>query len=137
MKLPRSRQKARTRGLTLIESTLVIGLILTLAAIITFSISSMREWRLGREAAEKLRSVYLAQKSFLADQPSKSFATFTTAELIPYLPGNPGAMPTQTGLSNEALTVHVVVMPPVFRNGAANYDPSGSTTDGLWDVGAP
>ncbi len=124
------------RGLSLIEITLVIGLMLTLASIVTYSVSSMSNWKKGREAAESLRSVYLAQKSFLADQPSKSFATFTAAELIPYLPGNPGAMPTQTGLSNETLNLNVQVMPPVFRNGTAAYDPSGSSTDGLWDVGS-
>ena len=109
---------------------------LSLAGVILYSVTSMTDWRKGRDAAENLRAVFLAQKSFLADQPSKSFATFTSAELIPYLPGRPGAMPTQTGNSNEALNINVQVMPPVFRNGAATYDPSGSTTDALWDVGA-
>lgn len=136
MKTPLPCRRNARRGLSLIEITLVIGLMLTLASIVTYSVSSMTEWKKGREAAEKLRSVYLAQKSFLADQPSKSYATFTSTELIPYLPGNPGAMPTQTGLSNEPLNINVQVMPPVFRNGTATYDPSGSGADALWDVGA-
>ena len=110
---------------------------LALASIVTYSVASMTNWRKGRDASEKLRSVYLAQKSYLADQPSKSFATFTNAELIPYLPGRPGAMPTQTGQSNETLNINVQVMPPVFRNGTALYDPSTSTTDAIWDVGTP
>lgn len=109
---------------------------LTLASIVTYSVGSMTDWRKGRDGAEKLRAVYLAQKSFLADQPSKSFATFTSAELIPYLPGRPGAMPVQTGMEDEALTINVQVMPPVFKNGTETYDPSASTTDGLWDVGS-
>lgn len=108
---------------------------LALASIVTYSVSSMGNWKKGREAAEKLRSVYLAQKSYLADQPSKSFATFTNDELIPYLPGNPGAMPSQIGLGGEVLTVNVTVMPPVFGVGSTPYDPSGATNDALWDVG--
>lgn len=114
----------------------MIGLMLALASIVTYSVGSMTDWRKGRDASEKLRSVYLAQKSFLADQPSKSFATFTEAELIPYLPGRPGAMPTQTGKSGEALTFNIQVMPPVLRNGTSTYDPSSTPTDGLWDVGS-
>lgn len=110
---------------------------LALSSLVLYSASSISDWRKGREAAEKLRSVYLAQKSFLADQPSKDRTTFTAAELIPYLPGRLSTMPTQTGKSGETLTVHFQVMPPVFRNGTANYDPSGSTNDGLWDVGLP
>jgi len=109
---------------------------LALASIVTYSVSSMTDWRKGRDASEKLRSVYLAQKSFLADQPSKSFATFTSEELIPYLPGRPGAMPVQTGMNGEVLNLNLQVMPPVYRNGTSTYDPSGSPTDGLWDVGS-
>ncbi len=123
------------RGFSLIEVTLVIGLMLTLAAISAYSITSISSWRNGRDASEKLRSVYIAQKSYLADRPSKSVSTFTSTELVPYLPGAPGAMPTQKGNSNETLTINVQVMPPVFKNGSLTYDPSGSATDSLWDVG--
>lgn len=124
-------------GFSLVEITLVIGLMLTLASVVVFSVSSISDWRKGREATEKLRSVYLAQKSYLADHPSKDRTTFTAEELIPYLPGNLAALPTHVGKSGEALTVDIRSMPPVFRNGASAYDPSGSTTDGLWDVGLP
>ncbi|MCB1206680.1 MAG: type II secretion system protein [Verrucomicrobiae bacterium] len=137
MKAPSNLQaRQKCRGLSLVEITLVIGLMLTLAGIVTYSVSSMTDWRKGRDASEKLRAVYLAQKSFLADQPSKSYATFTNEELIPYLPGRPGAMPTQTGKNNETLTINVQMMPPVLKFGSSNYDPSGSATDGLWDVGS-
>ncbi len=130
------RSASRRRGLSLVEITLVIGLMLGLAGIVAYSVSSVTDWRKGRDASEKLRSVYLAQKTFLADQPSKSYATFTASELIPYLPGRPGAMPTQTAMTGQTLTVDVQVMPPIFRLGTAAYDPSGSTSDGLWDVGS-
>ncbi len=117
------------------EVTLVIALLLTLAGIVTYSVSSMTEWKTGRESSEKLRSVLLAQKSFLADNPSKSIATFTSAELIPYLPGRPGAMPTAKTKDNQTLALNFLVMPPVFTLSGTAYDPSGSTTDGIWDVG--
>lgn len=117
------------------EITLVVGLILALAGIATYSINSMTEWKAGRESSEKLRSVYLAQKTYLADFPSKNSATFTAAELIPYLPGRPGVMPTAKSLEKQDLTLNFQVLPPVFALGATTYDPSGSTTDGAWDVG--
>ena len=45
-------------------------------------------------------------------------------------------MPTVTSLSNTSLNIIVNVMPPVVNNGSGvAYDPSGSTTDSLWDVG--
>lgn len=117
------------------EITLVIAIMLTLAGIVTYSVSSMTNWKNGREGSEKLRSVYLAQKTYLADFPSKSFATFTAAELIPYLPGRPGSMPTAKTTSNQVLTLNFQVMPPVWNLGSTAYDPSGSLTDGVWDVG--
>ena len=109
---------------------------LALASIVTYSVGSLTDWRKGRDASEKLRAVYMAQKSFLADQPSKSYATFTDADLIPYLPGRPGAMPVQTSKNGEELNINIQVMPPVLRQGTTTYDPSSSTTDGLWDVGS-
>jgi prepilin-type N-terminal cleavage/methylation domain-containing protein len=124
------------RGLSLVEMSLVIALMLALASIVTFSLSAVTEWKTGRDAAEKLRSVYIAQKSFLADQPSKSYATFTPGELIPYLPGRSGAMPTAVSKDGQTLTLNIQVMPPVFRIGDSVYDPSDTTSDGLWDVGA-
>ena len=128
-------QRPLSKGFSLIEVTLVIGLMLALATIVAYTVSSIGDWRNGRDAAEKLRSVYLAQKSFLADQPAKDITTFTETELVPYLPGNPGAMPTQLGNDGEALEFNFHVMPPVLTFGGTPYDPSGSPRDGLWDVG--
>jgi type II secretory pathway pseudopilin PulG len=123
------------KGLSLVEMSLVIALMLGLATIVTYSISGVLDWRLGRDATEKLRAVYIAQRSFLADRPSKTISTFTTAELIPYLPGTPGAMPTAKAITGQALILNFTTMPPFYMVGTQRYDPSGSQTDGIWDVG--
>lgn len=108
---------------------------LALASIITYSISSMSDWKKGRSAAEKLKSVYVAQKSYLADHPTSSFSTLTATQLVPYLPGRPGAMPTQKSLTDQSLTIDVTEMPPIFTLSSSAYDPSDSDSDSLWDVG--
>jgi len=129
-----SRQKFE-KGLSLVEMSLVIALMLGLATMVTYSVSGILEWKTGRDATEKLRAVYVAQKSYLADRPSKTISTFTAAELIPYLPGNPGSMPTAKSTGDQSLTLNFTTMPPFFMMGTDRYDPSGSNTDGLWDVG--
>lgn len=132
--LPPSR-RLRSRGLSLVEITLVIGLMLSLAAVITYSVGSMGNWKKGREASEMLRGVLIAQKSYLADHPTEGVSDLTAAKIIPYLPGRPGALPTTESLNKEPLALSVTVMPPVFLLGGEPYDPSDSTSDGLWDVG--
>lgn len=129
------QHKKSCRGLSLVEITLVIGLMLALASIITYSVSAMTNWQKGRDASEKLKSVYIAQKSYLADHPSKSYASFTSEELIPYLPNRPGAMPTAESLEKQNLVLNFTVMPPEYTLGGSTYDPSDSTSDALWDVG--
>ena len=109
---------------------------LTLSTVVIYSISAMTEWKKGRTAAESLKSVYLAQKSYLADHPSESYADFESADLIPYLPNRPGTMPTGLGLEDETLSLNFNVMPPQFQLNDSAYDPSNSPTDGLWDVGS-
>ncbi len=109
---------------------------LTLSSVVIYSISALTEWQKGRTAAESLKSVYVAQKSYLADHPSDNYADFVAEDLIPYLPNRPGAMPTGVGLEDEALTLNFNVMPPEFQISGSAYDPSDSDTDGLWDVGS-
>ncbi len=123
------------KGLSLVEISVVIGVMLGLATVVTYSISGILDWKTGRDATEKLRAVYIAQKGYLADRPSKNVSTFTAEDLIPYLPGHPGAMPTATTADGQALTLNLTVMPPHFTLGEARYDPSDSQNDGLWDVG--
>jgi hypothetical protein len=108
---------------------------LALASIITYSVSSMTEWKTGRAASEKLKGVYIAQKSYLADHPTSSYANLSASDLIPYLPGRSGALPTQKSLEDADLTLDFQVMPPSFELGGTTYDPSDSPSDGLWDVG--
>ena len=91
---------------------------------------------LGRQASETLRQVYSAQKLYLADNPTASVSSLTGALLIPYLPNQATTMPTVTSLSGATLNIIVTVMPPVVNDGTGQtYDPSGSSTDNLWDVG--
>jgi len=114
---------------------MVIGLMLTLASIITYSISSMTDWKEGREASEKLKGVYIAQKSYLADHPTESYANLSSGDLVPYLPGRSGSLPSQKSKEGQDLSLNFQVMPPVFELGGTTYDPSDSPSDGLWDVG--
>lgn len=126
---------ASRRGYTLIEVTLVIGIMLTLAGVVTYSITSMIDWQKGRAAAELLKGVYVAQKGYLADHPTKDKTDFTEERLIPYLPGQLGALPTAKSLEGTTLQLDFSQMPPSFQQSGTDYDPSGSSDDGLWDVG--
>ena len=124
------------RAFTLVELTLVILVLLTLMSIGFYSVNAIKTWRLGREASESLRSVYTAQKLYLSDNPTAAVTSLTSTLLIPYLPNKAASMPTVTSLTGATLNIKVTVFPPVVDNGAGvAYDPSGSTTDSLWDVG--
>jgi len=131
-----SHRLALEKGLTLVEISVVIAMMLALASITTFSVGNMTEWKQAREAGESLRSVYLAQKAYLADHPSKDIDTLTEQELIPYLPNRVGAMPSVQSRQKTALTIDITVMPPVYLSGGTAYDPSDTNSDSLWDVGA-
>ena len=125
----------RCHGLTLIEITLVIGLMLALVSFVSYSITSMDTWKKGRSASESLKGVYVAQKSFLADHPTKDSSYFSSSALIPYLPSQSGSMPRAKSLEDEILTLDFSIIPPVWKLAGSTYDPSDEPTDGLWDVG--
>ena len=126
----------RSAGFTLLEMTIVIMVLLALVKVGLFTNSKMDEWRLGRAGAETLRSVYSAQRMYLADNPTVAVSTITTTVLLPYLPNNVTVMPTVKSLTGTNLSIIVNVSPPVINNGSGvAYDPSGSTKDSLWDVG--
>jgi hypothetical protein len=73
---------------------------------------------------------------YLADHPTAVVADITPAQVIPYLPNRATTMPTVRSLEKTTLNIRVDVTPPVIDNGSGDiYDPSGSTTDSLWDVG--
>jgi prepilin-type N-terminal cleavage/methylation domain-containing protein len=122
-------------GFTLLEMTIVIMVLLALMKIGLFTSSKMDEWKLGRAASETLRSVYSAQRMYLADNPTVAVTDLTTALVIPYLPNNVTVMPTVKSLKGTSLPILVNVSPPVINASGVAYDPSGSNNDSLWDVG--
>ena len=126
----------RSRGVTLLEMTIVIMLLLALTGGGLFFTGKISEWRRGRDAAETLRMVYAAQRMYLADNPTTSVTTLEPGDLIPYLPAGRNEIPTVTSLEGAELKINVAVSPPVVDAGDGKpYDPSGSTSDGLWDIG--
>lgn len=126
----------RPRGFTLLEMSIVLLILLTLIGVGTYSAGKISEWRLGREAGETLRSVYTAQRMYLADHPTTPVANLTANDLLPYMRNNMTTMPTVESLEGTDLPIIVNVSPPVIdAGGGAVYDPSGKTTDSLWDVG--
>ena len=127
---------ALPRGATLLEMTIVIMMLLTLTGGGLYFAGKISDWRHGREAAETLRMVYAAQRMYLADNPTTPVASLTPEDLIPYLPAGRQEIPTITSLEGNELNVNVAVSPPVVDAGEGkSYDPSGSPSDGLWDVG--
>ena len=135
------------QGFTLLEMTIVILVMLALVGIGVFSSRKMDDWRMGRAAAETLRAVHTAQRMYLADNPTTMVTNLTEAMLIPYLPNVSSPVPAtlvaalgttrSMGASPTALafSFNVANVTPFFTLGGLRYDPSGSFTDLLWDVG--
>ena len=133
---PTRRHTSSVAGFTLVEMSIVIMILLTLVGTGIMAFNNVQDWKLGRLASETLRTVHSAQRMFLADHPTRLVSTLTEDELLPYMPGPPDKMPTVKSLENKDLTIIVNVSPPVINDGTGNaYDPSGSETDSLWDVG--
>ena len=131
-------------GVTLIEMTVVILVLLTLIAVSITSISSYNEFKDGTAAAQVLRNVYNAQRTFLSENPTVSVDSLTPAVITPYLSetaddGSGNLVIPTIEQGDITYGVDVSVSPPVFTvggvAGATPFDPSGSTSDGLWDVG--
>jgi len=132
---PRPAPSTR-RGVTLIEMSVVICVLLALMSTGLYFSNQIGNWKAGKEAAETLRAVYAAQRMYLADHPTAAVGTLTQEKLLPYMPNHPSVMPTITSLDDEELGINVTVSPPVVDGGGgAAYDPSGSSSDSLWDVG--
>jgi type II secretory pathway pseudopilin PulG len=125
-------------GLTLIEMTMVLLMLMTLIGAGVFSSRKIGEWQRGKEASSALQTVWSAQRMFLADNPTRLPSSLTATEIAPYLPNGATSVPTVTSLTNTQLAIMVNRFPPVVNNGSGGvYDPSGSSTDELWDVGKP
>lgn len=124
------------RGVTLVELTVVIFVLLSMIAATMYFGGNISEWRKGKEASESLRSVYAAQRGFLADNPRRTLNSLTAAELEPYLPNQSGSLPVIKSLNDVILSIDVTVSPPVCRSSDGTvYDPSSKIDDSLWDVG--
>lgn len=135
MKTSRATRRSQP-AFTLLEMTIVIMVLISLMSLGLFTNRKMDEWKLGRAASETLRSVYSAQRMYLADNPTVSVASLTPALVLPYLPNNVTVMPTVKSLTGANLGIIVTVSPPVINAGSGTaYDPSGSNNDSLWDVG--
>jgi prepilin-type N-terminal cleavage/methylation domain-containing protein len=133
---PSGRQNLRASGFTLVEMTVVIAVILVLVGAASLGVKPYYAYRDGRSAGESLRAVKAAQLMYLSDNPSAAITSLTsgqTGNLAPYLPN--GTWPTLPLVNNVQPTINCAVFPPVAVLSGATYDPSGSTTDGLWDVG--
>ena len=124
------------KGLTLIELTVVIVVLMILIGVSIFAVGGYNDWKLATDASQKLRMVYNAQRTYLAEHPTESVASLTDAKIIPYLSDKSTTLPTVEGLDGVNYSINVSVSPPVAVDGAdAVYDPSGAPDDGLWDVG--
>jgi type II secretory pathway pseudopilin PulG len=121
----------RRAAMTVIEVTIVLSVMLMLASVVVFSAAGIDEWKKARNAGMELQSVYIAQKSFLADHPTSSVASITDSDILPYLQGAT-SIPTVEALDGSTMSIDLTKMPPVAAGG---YDPSDSDEDGLWDVG--
>jgi hypothetical protein len=116
--------------------TVVIMILMALIGTGMGVTSSIKSYRLGREAGETLRSVHTAQRIYLSDNPTADVTSLTNTLLIPYLANGTSTMPTVKSLTGTTLTIKVTVFPPVINNGSGGtYDPSGVGDDSLWDVG--
>src|ERR1700687_3308376 len=124
-----SRSKS---GFTLVELSVAIAVILVLVGAASLGIKPYYAFRDGRAAGEALRSVKAAQLMYLADNPSTAVTTLTQALLLPYMPN--GTWPTLPLVGTVSPTINCTVFPPVALLSGVTYDPSVSTTDGLWDV---
>jgi prepilin-type N-terminal cleavage/methylation domain-containing protein len=129
--------RASKGGFTLVEMTVVIVVILVLAGAASLGIKPYYAYRDGRAAGEALRSVKAAQLMYLSDYPATLVINLTQANLIPYMPQGtlPNPWPTLPPVNGVAPTINCTVFPPVAVLSGTTYDPSGSPTDGLWDVG--
>jgi prepilin-type N-terminal cleavage/methylation domain-containing protein len=133
---PSGRQNLRASGFTLVELTVAIAVILVLVGAASLGVKPYYAYRDGRTAGEMLRAVKAAQLMYLSDNPSALVTSLTpgaSGNLVQYMPN--GYWPTLPSVTGGVPTINCAVFPPVAVLNGTTYDPSGSATDGLWDVG--
>ena len=122
------------RGFTLVELTVTISMLMILVGVVVaVGIGPYTAYSNGRQAGEALRAVKAAQLMYLADNPTMAVSSLTQAQLQPYLPS--GVWPTLPNVGSQTPTINYTVFPPVAVLNGSTYTPSGSSTDGLWNVG--
>jgi prepilin-type N-terminal cleavage/methylation domain-containing protein len=122
-----------TRGLTLVELSVTIAVILILAGAASLSVKPYLAYRDGRAAGEMLRAVKAAQLMYLSDNPATPVANLTQPLLSPYMPN--GAWPILPLVNGQQPTIDCTQFPPVAVLNGATYPPPPAKTDGLWNVG--
>ena len=125
-------RKQKCRGLTMIEITLVLAVMLSMSIVIYYSLGGMDKWKKGKAASEDLRVVYMAQKTFLADNPTTIVANLTETDLVPYMANGATSIALVEDYPSGNQTIDFSVMPPTVP-----IDHSNGSDDGLWDVGKP
>jgi prepilin-type N-terminal cleavage/methylation domain-containing protein len=120
-------------GFTIVELSIVIGVLLLLAGLASLAAPPFISYIQGRQAGEALRAVKAAQLMYLADNPATAVSSLNLALLSPYLPN--GAWPTLPTVNGQTPTINWTVFPPVAVVNGSTYNPTGSTTNGLWNVG--
>ena len=124
------------RGVTLVELTVVIFVILSIMGATMYFAGNIGEWNKGKKASSALREVFVAQRSYLADNPRQEVTLISGRDLIQYLPSGGSVLPGVEDLNGNTLSFDVTKSPPVLTESSGLvYDPSGSSTDSLWDVG--
>lgn len=132
------------KGLTLIEMTIVILVLLILTGIGMQSAQWIGAWRLGKLASETLRSVHAAQRMYVADNPLAAVAGFDAALIDPYVIGGPPVAPAPIDgaalqiiynfIEDDDTSPMLGQLVPIVDQGG-RYDRSTTNFDGLWDIG--
>lgn len=123
----------RARGFTLIEITVVLGIVIGMSFLASIGASQFFSYRDGHDAGEALRVVKNAQRMYLSDNPKADLSEISADDLTPYLPNQ--AWPTLPKVGARVPTISFTQYPPVAKLGGSVYDPSLKPDDGLWDAG--
>ena len=113
-KLNTTASRGGRSGVTLIELTVVIFVILSMIGATMYFGGNLSAWKKGKAASESLRAVYAAQRAFLADNPRRTLASLTSAELVGYLPNQSGRMPSIESLDGASLKRYGGIKKPVL-----------------------
>jgi Tfp pilus assembly protein PilE len=146
VKLIQKNTVSKMRGLTLLEISLVLALIISMIVITGFAgANHYTAWRSGKEANTTLLATNIAVKQYLADNPTVNASALTFALIRPYYTqeltsrtkGDGSSIIDANGTPNVPDNTGVYVPITLNANGVPTcpVDFSGKTDDGLWDMG--